>query len=823
MFQNLLLFFLILFSIPTILNAEIITIEKKVSMVNDDAEESLNGVVNTISSDLELTEDDTLQTIGIRFSNIDIPKDASIKKAYIQFRSKEASKEITHLKIQIEDSSKAKLFLNIPYNISSRKKRDTFVTWQPLNWFEHGEKEEQQTPDIKKLIEEIIALDDWDRDNNAIAFIITGIGDRVATSFRDLELSNLKYAPSLHIEYSMEKEQKEVTKKSEELNISSPLKINEILASNSSSSIDLDEKEFSDWIELYNDSNTSLDIGGFSLSTNINLKNKWKIPKNTKIVAHGYLLIWADETNQKALELHANFKLSSKGGAVILLNAQSKIIDKVLYPKQKSDISYGREKDKIGYMTPSPHKKNGKIFKSNKRYKAPIFSKISAFYEGNQTLEITTKKDKKDRLIYYTLDGSIPTKKSNKYIAPIHFSKTTVVRARVFGEHKFPSKVLSHTYFIDENITLPVVALAIDPKYLYDKQIGIAEHYNERWIRAASFSFLEKGELKVSENIGMRISGNHTRWYPQKSFAIYAKKRYGKKSIKYPLFRDKPQIKKVKSFILRNSGTHWGHSMMHEGVSHQIVKDKMDIDYQSFQPVVVFLNAKYWGIYNIREKMNIDYLKSNHHIGKKEVDLIENDDTPKEGNLESYQSLIKYIKTHDMSNDAYFKVASSQIDMPEFINHIIVESFFGNSSIHHNIKRWRLKSENGKWRTLLFDLDRGFQNPRDNILGYVLDDDESSLIFTYFMQNENFVKLFTDRYLFHLDNTFNTKRVNSFIAKAKAEIEPEMERHFKKWSEDKDKQSVSVKTWEKDIEKMFLFAKERPSLVREKLKESFNN
>jgi len=128
------------------------------------------------------------------------------------------------------------------------------------------------------------------------------------------------------------------------INIATPpvtdIVINEILASNSTVQGD-DVGEFDDWIELHNNTNTDVNIGGYYLSDKIDNLMKWEIPAGTNLLAQGYQIIWADEDSSQGV-FHANFKLASAGETLFLVNPSGTIVDQIIFPAQTTDVSYGR-------------------------------------------------------------------------------------------------------------------------------------------------------------------------------------------------------------------------------------------------------------------------------------------------------------------------------------------------------------------------------------------------------------------------------------------------------------------------------------------------
>ena len=178
-------------------------LEVLVASGSDDAEETTsNGDISLSSSDLELADENntTNQEVGIRFSNVNLPKSAIIKTVYIQFTTDETESNTANLNIYGEANDNPLTFTNTTNNISSRTKTSATVNWIPPAWTKIGAAGTlQQTPNLKTILEEIIARPNW-LSNNAMAFIITGSGDRTAYSYNKAPLS----APKLHITYSLE-------------------------------------------------------------------------------------------------------------------------------------------------------------------------------------------------------------------------------------------------------------------------------------------------------------------------------------------------------------------------------------------------------------------------------------------------------------------------------------------------------------------------------------------------------------------------------------------------------------------------------------------
>jgi hypothetical protein len=137
--------------------------------------------------------------------------------------------------------------------------------------------------------------------------------------------------------------------------------INEFLASNDNCCTD-ENSEFDDWVELYNDSDLSIDIGGMFFSDNPNDDSPYLIPNTdsskTTIAARGYLIIWCDDDQEQGV-LHVSKKLKGSGESVVLLDFDgTTIIDSYTYTGQTADVSMGRDSENldiwITFESPSP-------------------------------------------------------------------------------------------------------------------------------------------------------------------------------------------------------------------------------------------------------------------------------------------------------------------------------------------------------------------------------------------------------------------------------------------------------------------------------------
>ncbi len=159
-----------------------------VNASSDDAEEdAITGVIDLTSTDLELVQDgNSNQVVGIRFNNVQIPAGSTLYRAYIQFTTDEtdANFDPTMIDIYGELSPNSPTFLDVAFDISTRPKTTTFVSWNEMPlWDVVGENGiNQRTPYLTPVVSEIITQDNWQA-GNSMTFLLSGVGQRIAEAF----------------------------------------------------------------------------------------------------------------------------------------------------------------------------------------------------------------------------------------------------------------------------------------------------------------------------------------------------------------------------------------------------------------------------------------------------------------------------------------------------------------------------------------------------------------------------------------------------------------------------------------------------------------
>lgn len=539
--------------------------------------------------------------------------------------------------------------------------------------------------------------------------------------------------------------------------------------------------------------------------------------------------------------MHTNFKLSCSGEDIILSDATGIMLDETIIPCMQTDISYGRQPDGSDnfflFNQPTPNASNTATGFLD--YSAdPVIDINGGFYDNEFTFGFIDTPA--DETIYYTLDGSIPDENSFSYSQPVTIDSTVVVRARGLEDGKIPSQTITESFFVDIDPTLPVISLVSDPVNLFDDDYGIyalgpnaqstypyyGANFWEDWERPINIQMFESdGTDAFHINAGVKIFGNYTRGLPQKSLAIYTRSQYDDSKIEYQIFPEK-NIDEFDNIILRNSGNDWEWSLMRDALMTSLLQET-GLDIQDYRPSIVYINGDFWGIHNIREKLNEHYLEANHGVDKDEIDMLEDNFLIIHGDNQHYLALLNFLENNDISIPDNYEYVCTQMDMENYLNYMTAELFFANKDWPgRNVKFWREQNNDSKWKWILFDTDFGFGLGSSfdfNMLEFALEPNGpiypnppwSTFLFRRLVTNDTFVQdlvnLFADRF----NSIFQTDILQAKILEMSGIIAPEMPDHFVRWDH-------TMASWENELLVLQYFASDRPGYVKQHIMDEFN-
>lgn len=650
--------------------------------------------------------------------------------------------------------------------------------------------------------------------------------------------------------------------------ISAQLVVNEIMSSNRLTIAD-EDGEYSDWIEIVNGTNASISLEGYYLSDDASDPERWSFPNRT-LAPGEYLVIFASGKNRKGQELHTNYKIKKSGEPILLSNPEGSLLDFFPATELEEDEAFGRYPDRIGGLrslaTPTPGQPNV----------APVsailsFSLPSGFYTEVQNLTMETSDE--DAVLYYTLNGDLPDTSAHRYSGPIDLPESDdlsvnpivyiptspdvtpdwyrwklpggnpfrarVVRAAAFVDGERVSPVETATYWVDpqvkERFELPVISIVTEESNLFGYEEGLLVpgktfddgppfigpwvngNYTNRgraWEREAEVLFFDSQQnLELEQTLGLRLHGGGTRSLPAKAFRLYAREAYGTPEMNISFF-EHDTTDTYKRILLRPSGQDFVLSMLRDGLTHEIIRD-LDVETQGYQPAVLFVNGAYYGLVNIRDRHDKYYFQYRFGTREEDLDLLEfGGHEIIEGQNDHYLEFLDQLRSMPRDDAEAMEKVADFIDVDNFIDYTIAKMFFGVFDWPgNNIKFWKDRGGENRWRWLYYDNDDAFDDPNFNAFDHLTDMSDngwpnplwSTEVFRLLMEVPEFREKFFQRVISQLNTIYHSDNTLPLATSAAEAIEKEMPDHIDRW-----KHPSSLEKWYENIDQIKNFLSDRP-------------
>lgn len=419
------------------------------------------------------------------------------------------------------------------------------------------------------------------------------------------------------------------------------------------------------------------------------------------------------------------------------------------------------------------------------------------------------------------------------YLPPTEaVDKAVILRAAAFDADGNQSNPVTATYFINldrkegyQNAW--IVSLISEPDNLFSDERGIYVRgsvyeqalqdgiiYEEfPWIdlmdymnyhregseserRAQLTIFDSESTVRIDQECGIRIRGNASRSFPQKSFTLFARKRYGNNTFA-SVFSDPDET--CPTLILNNSRT------LTKTFFFRLVDDRNTAG-QEYRPCQLFLNGEYWGMYYLMEKYSAEYLENHYQVPASDILLIKDSEEIQSGNAEDYtcwQEVLDLFRT-DLSDPDNYTALLEKVDIQSLIDWLCTNIYIANTDtrpLGGNVYTWRSIGptgedyNDGKWRWILYDLDDAlavgteYENNEPwkmdaftDHAGYypagLLDTEPLPGL----MRNEDFRRQFVQTFLDMTNENFDADRVSTLLDEQKASTSDQAAISWQRWN-----------------------------------------
>lgn len=664
--------------------------------------------------------------------------------------------------------------------------------------------------------------------------------------------------------------------------IAQSLVINEAVNNHFISVRDFDG-DFWAWVEIHNRGNQPIELSDYYLTNTLSQPIRYALPALQLQPGSRRLVLFSGKDTQQGTFIHANFTWDRRQNVMYLLDSAQQLVDHVRVPELPFDHSWGRQSDGdsiwMAFSTPTPGTPNHWGVAHQPTDEFVSVWPPSGVYQAD-SLRIEMGGSSAHMAIRYTTNGQLPDHTSTRYTAPFWMRTPATEDFRLAGIRTNPesaepawiwrppnrmpetgnvltvalfddsirrSPYVNAHYFIGErNWPVAVVSIRIDSSDLFDHERGIyvpgktyennpvvssawgSGNYHNRgrlWERQAHVALFEPdGTLGFEQSLGVRIHGGGSRTLPQKSLRLYGRYIYEKSHIPYAFFPD-DDYARYDRMLLRNGGQGFLSNPFNDVLVNAVMAP-LQITQQRSRPVEHFINGEYWGVANLRNRIDERFLAHRYDVSRDDVRVIEPIFNHPDGRDTALAAWLQFLEdTPDMAAEGVYEAMRAYIDIDDFRDYYLARIFSAIFDWPMNNRRlWR--HNDGVLRNIFFDSDDAFQNVDANTLEHALEPDGpnwpnapfSTFMFRKLIENDRFRESFIERYETLARTQWQPDRMVAIVDSLQAIYRPLMERQINRWQYPRS----SVGDWLDYVDRNRTFLKNRHCVMRNHFIEAFD-
>ena len=283
---------------------------------------------------------------------------------------------------------------------------------------------------------------------------------------------------------------------------------------------------------------------------------------------------------------------------------------------------------------------------------------------------------------------------------------------------------------------------------------------------------------------------------------LYARSEYGKSTFDGEVLTEKPFVS-FKRLMLKPFYSSWSQNGCTDYIAGRMAKN-LNVEYLAAEPILLFVNGEYWGIYYLQERLDERYLEQNTEVDGDSIDIIESwYGQVNEGNNKKFNALYDFIEDNDLTNSGNYQQVSEWIDIDNFIDYQIFQAFISNYDWPaNNMKCWRERKEGAKWRWIFFDADGALENITFNGLAHSTEingtgwpsSPRSTLFLRKLLENTTFSEKYKQRLRQLLNDELYTSDLQTLVDNLGDLFTDEIANQSKRFGK-----PISVSEWEKSM------------------------
>jgi hypothetical protein len=449
--------------------------------------------------------------------------------------------------------------------------------------------------------------------------------------------------------------------------------------------------------------------------------------------------------------------------------------------------------------------------------------------------------------VRYTTDGSIPGACSPVAPTELNLSEITVLRLRSFHPGRLPSVTSTCTY-LTSGASLPSLSLAVDPSNLHNPVTGfLAKPF--LGLRAyASVEYFVRGKTGAQLSLMAQVQphGGFSRFGEKKSLRLRVP-RTARSGLDLGGVLTAPVTDEFRVVVLRCGGNNYRWRLIDElfcqtfaDVSDSVESLRMPRPVSRAEPYHQFINGAYWGIYNMRDRYDADFLR--RQVGPGDYDIVKWEDyttavSVVSGDTVAFDRMQNFFESTDLTSDSQLARAGQLLELGEFTDYVLLNIYAINRDWpNRNVIAFKPRNSDTPFRYLTCDADQSFGlaepafNKGDYLMGWshnmlskLLKFDgarysnrwgQATRMIRALMRNTAYRDGFVRRLCDLLNTTLLPQRIKSRLQALVAKVDPDVHLDLARWG-------ISRTQYVEVLDAVRAFAEHRPAVVRRHFQDYF--
>ena len=334
-----------------------------------------------------------------------------------------------------------------------------------------------------------------------------------------------------------------------------------------------------------------------------------------------------------------------------------------------------------------------------------------------------------------------------------------------------------------------------------------------------------------SSDVRLRINGNNTRGFPQHALRVIFEQ-----SLEQPLFGEERGTG-FKRVLLRTAGNDQDHAFFRDALQHRLCAG-LSFETSACVQSVLFVNGAYWGIHNLRERIDEKEIARRHGLKPKDITIIEDRIVLYEGKKEELKTFSRFLtmtEQWDASGRAFVDSLERRMDVDGFLSYMAAQIILSNTDWpEQNVRWWRYTAPSpalpregrehdtaaigpldGRWRFLMGDSDMGMglaAPPEYDMFTHIDRHPNAPIarLFKACLRSKELTARFSHTLDSLLRDPLSAGNMEREIVRMRDAIADEMPTHIRRW-----RRPLTMEAWERHVEDLLTFARLRPAAVKE--------